>query len=452
MVSRPADAADVTAFPHGWAGRRRGVGWLGAGRVLAGVATALLLIAVGLAGLRSDVLGIRTWPGISDEAARTQVVPDRIPLVTAAGTAVKATKRGVRVVTATPRPTSPSAQATPLSVSGAPTGAERVVTVPGQEVVAAPNVAAPAAVDSDHDGLSDQAELRLGTDPHNRDTDGDGLPDGWEVRFGLNPRLDLDAIRDPDRDGVDNRNEFLVRSNPRSADTNGDGVIDGRDDPDGDGIPTAVEQALGLDPAKADTPPAQRDAGHGVQDATMPGPTADVIEEAHKTGLSLPDAPAATDGSLDSDGDGLPNGVEVALGTDPASTQTGGLDDATADTDGDGLANATEIVLGLDPGKADTDGNGVPDGREDSDGDGLSNQLELALHLNPAKADSDGDGTSDADADSDADGMSNAAELAAGRDPATPDPAPVTAVVPPHASEPEPTPLPVEAPPVPPAP
>src|SRR5207248_2333015 len=83
-----------------------------------------------------------------------------------------------------------------------------------------------------------------------------------------------------------------------------------------------------------------------------------------KTGLSLPDAPAATDGSLDSDGDGLPNGVEVAIGTDPASTQTGGLGDATADTDGDGLANATEIVLGLDPGKADTDGNGVPAARE----------------------------------------------------------------------------------------
>ena len=94
----------------------------------------------------------------------------------------------------------------------------------------------------------------------------------------------------------------------------------------------------------------------------------------------------------------------------------------------------------------------MPDNREDSDGDGLPNALEVTLRLNAAKADTDGDGTLDGDVDSDADGMSNAAELAAGRDPATPDPAPVTAVVPPHASEPEPTPPPVEEPPVPPAP
>jgi hypothetical protein len=32
--------------------------------------------------------------------------------------------------------------------------------------------------DSDHDGLSDQDEYRLGTDPNNPDTDGDGVPDG----------------------------------------------------------------------------------------------------------------------------------------------------------------------------------------------------------------------------------------------------------------------------------
>jgi hypothetical protein len=39
--------------------------------------------------------------------------------------------------------------------------------------------------DSDGDGLPDQVELRLGTNPRNADNDGDGLLDGWEV-YGVN--------------------------------------------------------------------------------------------------------------------------------------------------------------------------------------------------------------------------------------------------------------------------
>jgi hypothetical protein len=41
--------------------------------------------------------------------------------------------------------------------------------------------------DDDDDGLSDDDELRLGTDPNNRDTDGDGTNDGLEVDTGSNP-------------------------------------------------------------------------------------------------------------------------------------------------------------------------------------------------------------------------------------------------------------------------
>lgn len=40
----------------------------------------------------------------------------------------------------------------------------------------------PAVEDSDGDGLADDREERLGTDPHDRDTDGDNIPDGVEVR------------------------------------------------------------------------------------------------------------------------------------------------------------------------------------------------------------------------------------------------------------------------------
>jgi hypothetical protein len=42
-------------------------------------------------------------------------------------------------------------------------------------------------LDSDQDGLTDQEEKMIGTDPQNADTDGDGYSDGKEVASGYNP-------------------------------------------------------------------------------------------------------------------------------------------------------------------------------------------------------------------------------------------------------------------------
>ena len=41
--------------------------------------------------------------------------------------------------------------------------------------------------DSDSDGLSDEEEISLGTDPNDADSDDDGFTDGTEVRYGANP-------------------------------------------------------------------------------------------------------------------------------------------------------------------------------------------------------------------------------------------------------------------------
>jgi hypothetical protein len=53
----------------------------------------------------------------------------------------------------------------------------------------------PSSTDQDSDGLTDEEERGLGTDPYNRDTDGDGLLDGWEVH-GLPraPAIDLGPL------------------------------------------------------------------------------------------------------------------------------------------------------------------------------------------------------------------------------------------------------------------
>ena len=56
----------------------------------------------------------------------------------------------------------------------------------------------------------------------------------------------------------------------------------------------------------------------------------------------------------DTDGDGVPDDREIALGTDPA----------LADSDGDGLLDGQEILNGTDPLNPDSDGDGYPDNVE----------------------------------------------------------------------------------------
>lgn len=138
-----------------------------------------------------------------------------------------------------------------------------------------------------------------------------------------------------------------------------------------------------------------------------------------------------TDGARDADGDGLSNLEEFRRGTDPRKK----------DSDSDGLEDGREVSLGTNPTAADTDGDGVSDGdevagrtdplRADSDSDGLSDGQEASLGCDPLDRDTDGDGIADGDeaelgtsptrSDTDSDGIADAEELRGGTDPAKAD-------------------------------
>ncbi|ODS36570.1 MAG: hypothetical protein A7315_01820 [Candidatus Altiarchaeales archaeon WOR_SM1_79] len=65
----------------------------------------------------------------------------------------------------------------------------------------------------------------------------------------------------------------------------------------------------------------------------------------------------------DRDGDGMPDPWEEQMGLDPD------VDDSMLDYDGDGLSNLEEFFYGLNPFDSDTDGDGVPDGLEIENGE-----------------------------------------------------------------------------------
>lgn len=254
-----------------------------------------------------------------------------------------------------------------------------------------------SGVDTDGDGLSDGLEYILDSDKNDLDSDDDGLSDSQEA----NPS------DDSDNDGLNNIND---------VDSDNDGLFDGTEtgntcnslgDPanlghcvaDADGGQTKTS------PVNADTD--YGGARDGAEDFDFNG-AQDGANEGDPT-AGHPD----DDGLLvDSDGDGLSDGEESTLGSNPMdadSDDDGALDGMEpnpsddedgdtivnimdADSDADKLLDGTEMGLDCanpatdksrcipdgDKGKsttspvnADTDGGGMADGYEDCDQDGV---------------------------------------------------------------------------------
>jgi len=117
---------------------------------------------------------------------------------------------------------------------GIPNGYERRYTFLN------PNDSADAAMDFDHDGLTNLEEYQNGTAPDNADTDGDGVQDGAEVHRMVNTvpaptnPLRVDSDQDGLSDQVETGTGTLVSatdtgSDPLVADTDGDGFPDGQE-------------------------------------------------------------------------------------------------------------------------------------------------------------------------------------------------------------------------------
>ena len=102
----------------------------------------------------------------------------------------------------------------------------------------------PLLADTDNDGLSDSEEInRYGTDPLNPDSDGDGASDGDEInRDGTNPKDSDDA--DVDTDGMSDYWEIQYFENIGNCEPN--------DDPDGDGYTNRAEFGNGTIPTTFD--------------------------------------------------------------------------------------------------------------------------------------------------------------------------------------------------------
>ncbi len=249
--------------------------------------------------------------------------------------------------------------------------------------------------DSDGDGLDDGQERMYRTDPTDIDTDGDfdlngnGIIDPSELEnanhseAGIGDFTDYGEImgntwQDHPWGLTDCPPPNPTPTNPLKADTDNDGISDVEEwkagtipiegDSDGDGLPDQQEYSdFGTD---CGDPDSDDDGLLDGEEWYYFNVTRLISNETIAEGCYLTND--------DIDNDGLKDGQELLIGTDPLNN----------DTDGDGLRDGDEIEMGTNPLLPDSDGDSILDGlevhvyntdprRQDTDNDGLSDDFEI---------------------------------------------------------------------------
>jgi hypothetical protein len=217
--------------------------------------------------------------------------------------------------------------------------AETQGETPPDPTTPSPTVTAADEVDSDGDGLTDELETALGTDPLLVDSDGDGVSDSDEIDF-----YGTDAL-DPDTDGdeLDDAEELLsYGTNPLLDDTDGDEVSDSEEVVAGSDPLDSVSVPATPTPLPTSTPeptlepePEPTIAATPALSAT-PLFTSDEAEES-EPGQELDLRSLPPD---DLDDDGLSTADEVSIHETNVTV---------ADTDSDGVSDGDEVAAGTDP-------------------------------------------------------------------------------------------------------
>ena len=297
------------------------------------------------------------------------------------------------------------------------------------------------SVDSDNDGLTDLEEKQLGTERYLADTDGDGISDGKEVGNNVSSPRNTDKDKrinaldsDDDNDGLptifetanDTDNDGIP--NYLDSDSDNDGISDGEEagmtsmDSDNDGIDDQFDSdSTGGEDANGDgindnfhAPDSNGDGTPDYLDKKIKNkkeasPSLEPISELQFLDENNPSVASKNkakddqtksevglnnstehqenldtiDPNLDQDHDGIPDVVEIKIGTNPKQR----------DSDLDGIADALEIGL-INDYPQDSDHDGIIDALDDDDdGDGVLTRLEDPNRDgSPLNDDTDSDG------------------------------------------------------------